>query len=139
MDNLTAEDRIRTMRAVKGKKTGIERSVAAMLVRRGLRGWKYQPGGVTGKPDFAFVERKIAIFVNGCFWHGCTVCNRPMPTSNVEYWTKKIARNVARDRKYREELKAEGWKVVDIWEHEIKNRTTDLTDLADFRKSAKSA
>lgn len=124
-DNLSPEDRKKTMRAVKGKRTTLERRLRAMLAGMGLRGWRLNYDAGIGKPDAAFVEEKVAIFVDGCFWHGCPVCNRPMPVANQEYWERKIGRNVERDRRYDAELKAAGWRVVRIWGHELK-KTSDL-------------
>jgi len=120
MDNLSREDRVRTMRAVKGMGTGLERRVRAMLAGRRISGWKVHPAGIVGNPDFTFVGRKIALFIDGCFWHGCPVCQRPLPVANADYWKRKIARNVERDSRNRKRLETEGWLVLSIWEHELK-------------------
>jgi len=120
MDNLSPSDRLKTMRAVMGKGTRLERRVFAMMAGMGLKGWKIHPQGIPGNPDAAFIERKIAIFINGCFWHGCPVCKRPLPVANAGYWSRKIARNVQRDERLRVELKMEGWQVVEVWEHQLK-------------------
>jgi len=77
------------------------------------------PSSISGKPDFAFQSERVLIFVDGCFWHGCPHCNR-IPTSNTGYWDGKIARNRQRDRSATEQLLVDGWKVVRIWEHELK-------------------
>lgn len=77
------------------------------------------PLEVSGKPDFVFRSERVAIFVDGCFWHGCAACNR-FPTTNIEYWDSKIARNRKRDRTVAAQLRSEGWKVLRIWEHELK-------------------
>src|SRR3989337_2102654 len=71
MDNLSWEDRRRTMRAVKSKRTGPERRLRAMLAARGFRGWRANPPGIAGKPDFAFPAECVALFIDGCFWHSC--------------------------------------------------------------------
>ena len=118
-DNLTQEDRIRTMRAVKSEKTGPERRLRALLAGLRIRGWRVNPKGIEGKPDAAFPEKKIVIFVDGCFWHGCPVCQRTLPETNREYWARKIERNVARDQKYNASLAAAGWRVLRIWEHQL--------------------
>jgi DNA mismatch endonuclease, patch repair protein len=134
-DNLSAEDRKKTMRAVKGKRTSPERRLRAMLAGMGLRGWRVNYDEGIGKPDVAFAEQKVAIFVDGCFWHGCPVCNRPMPATNVEYWERKIRRNVERDRRYDDELAAAGWLVVRVWGHELKKRA----DLEPVRERIRQA
>jgi DNA mismatch endonuclease (patch repair protein) len=133
-DNLSKEDRIRTMRAVKGKGTGPERRVRGMLAGLGLRGWLVNPEGITGKPDFAFPEEKVAIFVDGCFWHRCPICDRPLPESNKGYWERKIQRNVERDRKYTAQLEAEGWRVMRIWGHQLK-KNMSLDPIAEEVKA----
>jgi DNA mismatch endonuclease (patch repair protein) len=75
-----------------------------------------------GKPDFVFPKKKIALFADGCFWHGHD-CRGLKPASNVEYWTAKIARNKKRDKEVAKELKKKGWIVARIWECEIKKGT----------------
>jgi len=118
-DNLSPEDRIRTMRAIKSKGTGPEKRVRAMLIRYGFRGWKVNPKNIIGNPDFTFTEAKVALFIDGCFWHGCPVCNRPFPQTNQEYWKKKIYRNIERDQENNKKLTSNEWKVFRIWEHEL--------------------
>jgi DNA mismatch endonuclease (patch repair protein) len=120
-DNLKPEDRIKTMRAVKAKNTGLERTVASMLAGMGLPGWRKHVRTLPGNPDIVFENHRLALFVDGCFWHGCTVCNRPLPKTNPEYWTRKIENNVRRAAKAKEELEQAGWVVLRIWEHELKD------------------
>jgi len=109
----------------------------AFLVRQGIRGWRCQAGDLAGKPDFVFGEDKVAVFVDGCFWHGCPRCCR-MPASNREYWTGKINRNVERDRRVSDELTASGWSVVRIWEHEIReNPVAALQKVLDIAPSSR--
>lgn len=121
-DNLTPADRRKTMRAVKSKGTKPERRLFSMLVGMGLKGWRKHADDVTGKPDVVFDQRKIAIFVDGCFWHGCPYCQRPLkPQTNREYWELKIQRNVERAQKYNQQLSEQGWEVLRIWEHEIRD------------------
>jgi len=119
-NNLTPEDRKRTMRAVKSSKTRPERRLRAYLAGRGISGWKMHPQDAFGNPDFSFQDLKIAIFVDGCFWHACPHCNRPMPETNIYYWSRKIKRNVERDELVTRELINEGWRVIRIWEHQLK-------------------
>jgi DNA mismatch endonuclease (patch repair protein) len=85
----------------------------------GIRGWR-RHAAIFGRPDFIFPAQRVALFVDGCFWHGCKKHCR-MPSSNQEYWNAKIARNVVRDRTTTRRLRALGWRVVRIWEHELKS------------------
>lgn len=118
-DNLTPEDRRKTMRAVKGKGTSLERQLFAMLAGMGLSGWKKNVSDITGKPDVVFSQEPVLIFIDGCFWHGCPHCNRKLPETNREYWERKIRRNIERDKRTTEILIADGWRVIRIWEHEM--------------------
>ena len=128
-DNLSPEDRKRTMRAVKSNSTGPERRLRSMLAGLGIHGWRMNYVSVPGKPDVAFPDNKLALFVDGCFWHQCPICNRPLPSSNQEYWRRKIHSNVERDQRYNEELMAAGWRVLRVWEHELK-KSADLKLIA---------
>lgn len=123
-DNLKPEDRRKTMRAVKSQGTRLERRLWSMLAGMGLRGWKKNCGDVNGKPDVAFIVQKVAIFVDGCFWHGCPHCQRPLPKTNVDYWQKKIERNKELAVIYQNSLSKSGWTVVRIWEHEMRDLKT---------------
>ena len=120
-DNLTPDDRRKTMQAVKSKGTKLEKRLWAMLAGMRLRGWNKNPKTVIGTPDVAFIDQRIAIFVDGCFWHGCPHCQRPLPKTNHEYWVKKINRNVELAQIYDERLRKDGWRVVRIWEHEMRS------------------
>jgi DNA mismatch endonuclease (patch repair protein) len=118
-DNLSPDDRKKTMRAVKSKATGLERTLRAMLAGMHLSGWRANASDLPGKPDIAFDRQKVAVFVDGCFWHGCPICLRPLPVSNHEYWETKIAANVARAQRAEVALVSDGWRFARIWEHEI--------------------
>lgn len=72
-----------------------------------------------GKPDIVFPGKKVAIFVDGCFWHGCPL-HGAIPSTNIEFWKSKIENNAKRDNDVTKKLAAIGWKVVRLWEHEIK-------------------
>lgn len=103
------------MSRIRGRDTGPELAVKASL--RGLR-LRHQPKGIDGRPDFAHKGRKVAVFVDGCFWHGCPRCYRK-PKSNVAFWRGKVRGNRARDRRNRRRLRRAGWSVVSVWEHEV--------------------
>ena len=105
------------MRRVKGKNTSLEMKVRSALHRRGLR---YRLSyALPGKPDLVFVKAHIAVFIDSCFWHGCSQHVR-MPNSNQEYWQVKIRRNVERDAKTNELYKELDWRIIRVWEHELK-------------------
>jgi DNA mismatch endonuclease (patch repair protein) len=96
-----------------------EKALRFRLVRAGISGWRLHLTTVPGKPDFVFAGKHLAIFVDGCYWHGCPKCYRS-PTSNTKYWSEKFMRNKSRDRSVTISLRRSGWKVVRIWEHEVK-------------------
>jgi DNA mismatch endonuclease (patch repair protein) len=118
-DNLKPEDRRKTMQSVKGKGTRLERRLFAMLAGMGLKGWKKNVENITGKPDVAFISQRVAVFIDGCFWHGCPYCRRKLPETNREYWKRKIKRNVALAKSHNRRLRQDGWTVIRVWEHEI--------------------
>ncbi len=119
-DIKTPEQRSRNMAAIKGKDTKPEMIVRKYLFSRGLR-FRVQVRKLPGNPDIVLPKYKTVIFVNGCFWHGHEGCRYfRLPKSNVEFWEEKIERNVARDFRNEAELKALGWRVIRVWECEIK-------------------
>jgi DNA mismatch endonuclease (patch repair protein) len=118
-DNLSPEDRLKTMRAVKGKGTSLERRLWAMLAGLGIKGWKKNVKNIIGKPDVVFIDKHVAIFIDGCFWHGCPYCQRKLPKKNHEYWERKIQRNVELAQMHDEQLKQNGWTIIRVWEHEL--------------------
>lgn len=122
-DNLSASDRSKAMRAVKARGTKPEKIVFSMLAGLGIRGWKKNAGSVKGKPDVVFPRERLAVFIDGCFWHGCPKCKKPLPQTNMHYWMQKIEKNVQRFRTISRLLRVEGWHVVRIWEHEFKTTT----------------
>lgn len=121
-DNLKPDDRKRTMQAVKSKGTKLEKRLFAMLSGMGISGWKRNESNIIGKPDIAFSVQKIAIFVDGCFWHGCPYCHRKLPKTNYEYWERKIKRNIELAEIYNDLLSRKGWKVIRVWEHEVRDK-----------------
>jgi DNA mismatch endonuclease (patch repair protein) len=92
--------------------------MAAILRRFRVLGWRRRYN-LYGRPDFAFPKARLAVFVDGCFWHGCPKCYR-QPKTNVDYWLSKIAKNRKRDAAVKRELKAKGWMVARFWECDLK-------------------
>lgn len=109
----------KVMSANRGKNTKPEILLRKALWAAGLRGYRCNYKKVPGRPDIAFPEKKIAIFVHGCFWHRCPNCNLPLPKSNRAFWKLKFDKNVERDKKKTQGLKKEKWKVLIIWECQI--------------------
>jgi DNA mismatch endonuclease (patch repair protein) len=94
-----------------------ELALASLFRRQGITGWRRHPR-IFGKPDFVFPKSRLAVFVDGCFWHGCPKhCNQP--ANNREFWRKKLAANKARDRKVSRALRTAGWRILRIWGHEL--------------------
>lgn len=110
------------MRAVKGKNTRPEQAVRSLLHRLGYR-FRLHRRDLPGTPDIVLPGRKAVVLVHGCFWHGhdCKRGSRT-PKANAEYWIKKISRNKDRDQQTRSALAALGWRVLVVWECEIKDR-----------------
>lgn len=108
------------MRANRRAHTAPERALRSELHRRGLRFRVDMPiraGEVRARPDVVFTRARVAVFVDGCFWHGCPE-HRSMPRANRDFWSKKLADNARRDRVQTTALQRAGWSVVRVWEHE---------------------
>lgn len=116
----------KVMKANKRSNTKPELLVRKRLREAGLTGYRLH-WKVPGSPDIAWPGKKVALFINGCFWHRCPHCNLPMPKSNVEYWTVKFDLNKERDKRKIHELEEAGWKVHVIWECQLKKKTIDET------------
>lgn len=117
---MTPEQRHNCMAAIKGKDTKPEMIVRKYLFSRSLR-FRVQVRKLPGMPDIVLSKYKTVIFVNGCFWHGHEGCKYfRLPKSNVEFWQTKIERNIARDIRTEAELQALGWRVIRVWECEIR-------------------
>ncbi len=116
----TNENVRKSMRSNKGKGTKPELIVRQMLRELGYPGYRLNWKKAPGHPDIAYPGRRIAIFVNGCFWHHCPRCDLPMPKSHSDFWRTKIERNVQRDERKNGELVEAGWTVITIWECELK-------------------
>src|SRR4030042_6350856 len=120
VDTFSKTERSRIMASVKSRNSkSTEVRFISIIKDKGITGWR-RNYMLTGKPDFVFPRLKIAVFLDGCFWHGCLSHCR-MPSSNINYWNKKIEKNKIRDKKITKALKMKGWQVIRIWEHEIKS------------------
>lgn len=109
----------RRMAAIRGRgNRTTETRFRAMLVRAAIRGWVMNPKIVRGKPDFFFPDSKIAVFIDGCFWHGCPQCGH-VPKVNRPYWKAKIERNRRRDLETDDLLLQSGITPIRFWEHEL--------------------
>lgn len=115
-DQLTPEARSALMSRVRTRGTALELTLRKALWAHGVRGWRLHPKVVPGKPDLAWVGRRIAVFVDGAFWHG-------HPDyywgQSGEFWNAKIERNRARDKRVNAQLRKEGWTVVRLWDFEV--------------------
>jgi DNA mismatch endonuclease (patch repair protein) len=128
----TPEKRSAVMRAVKSRDTSPELAVRALL-RAFAPGYRLHRKDIPGNPDIAYLGRRQAIFVHGCFWHGhdCARGARA-PKANADYWREKIARNRARDEAHRVRLAEQGWRTLTVWECELKDRGALEKKLRDF-------
>lgn len=112
--------RSKAMAAVRGRDNRTtERRLKMALVSAGVRGWSCHTKEIKGRPDFYFASASVAVFADGCFWHGCPVCGH-IPKKNQEFWGLKLRRNVERDNATTSALASEGVLVLRFWEHEIK-------------------
>lgn len=119
-DSISPEHRSWNMAQIKGKDTTIEVKVRQYLFSKGFR-FRKNDKRYPGKPDVVLPKYKTVIFINGCFWHmheGCKYGR--LPKSNLEYWSEKLGKNVANDKKHNDQLKDLGWTPITIWECELK-------------------
>jgi DNA mismatch endonuclease, patch repair protein len=137
-DVYSQAERSKLMAKVRSKgNKDTELKLMAIFRAHGITGWRrHRP--VFGHPDFVFPREKIALFVDGCFWHGCPAHYRA-PAQNAEFWVNKLQRNRGRDRLVTRTLTKRGWKVVRIWEHSLKHGNAVAARMAktlDARRKA---
>jgi len=108
------------MASIKGKNTKPELIIRKILWSNGLR-YRIHDKSVYGAPDISNKRKKFAIFVDGCFWHGCERCYKE-PKTNVGFWRNKIQKNKRRRNVVKMELSRNGWKVAEVWEHDVNSR-----------------
>ena len=118
MDSVTKEIRKKTIQAIRSNNTSIEIKFRKALFANGVR-FRKNVKNLVGKPDIAWKRKKIVVFLDSCFWHSCPIHFRK-PKSNVEYWEKKIDRNIKRDLYINTFYLTNGWKLFRFWEHDIK-------------------
>ena len=104
-----------------GRGTSPELALRRALSAAGARGYRLNLRVEGIRPDVVFTRRQVAVFLHGCFWHRCATCRFPLPKSHREFWLAKFRRNRQRDRQKRRRLEAAGWRVVDVWEHELRD------------------
>lgn len=118
-ETLTKAERSERMSHVRGfGNRSTEWRLRATLIRVGVSGWRMHVRALPGRPDFVFTAAKLAVFVDGCFWHGCSRCYR-RPKTRKGFWDAKLAENTARDHRNHARLRRMGWHVVRLWEHDL--------------------
>ena len=118
----------RVMSRNKARNTKPELNLRRSLYADGVRGYRLNWKKAPGTPDIAFPGKKIAIFINGCYWHRCPHCELPLPKTNKEFWKEKFDKNIKRDIKKEKELLDLGWIVLVFWECKIKTNMKDCTN-----------
>jgi DNA mismatch endonuclease (patch repair protein) len=114
-DKFSSKKRSEIMSRISGHDTQPEKSVRSLLHNMGYR-FRLHRSNLPGKPDIVLPRHKKIIFVHGCFWHGHKGCNRSQrPTSNVEFWNRKLTGNIERDKRILSELKRSSWKTLIVW------------------------
>ncbi|HOI73620.1 MAG TPA: very short patch repair endonuclease [Syntrophales bacterium] len=141
-DIVSKEQRSRMMSGIKSKDTKIEISIRKALFSNGFR-YRLHDQKLPGKPDLVFPKYKAVIFINGCFWHGHNCQLYTEPKSNTEFWRAKIERNRLNDIKNMISLQKKGWRVMNVWECSLRNRTISeiesvIESLTDWLRSSES-
>lgn len=133
-DKVSQDVRSAMMSAVKGRNTSPERLVRSRVFAKGFR-YRIHNKNMPGSPDLSFPRYRVAVFVHGCFWHGHDCPRGRKPQSNVEFWTRKLEGNVARDKKVMAALQEQGWTVVVIWTCEIEKGVRALLNRLQQRRA----
>jgi len=125
-DVLTPKQRRLNMSRIRGKNTTPELILRKLLYSKGVRGYRIHYK-LPGKPDIVFIKKRLAIFIDGCFWHKCPIDFKE-PKTRTEFWMTKINSNVSRDKVNLALLELEGWTVIRIWEHEIRKNPDNVIE-----------
>lgn len=133
MDHVRKKTRSKIMASVRSRgNTTTELPLQRMLNQAGFKGFrKHWP--IAGKPDFAWPRQKVALFVDGCFWHGCRC--KYLPRTNRAFWRKKIENNKRRDARINRKLRALEWRVLRVWEHSLKSEADRKRILLKLEKT----
>lgn len=124
-DTFSSTERSAIMKKVRSKKNkSTELRIIKFFKEKGIKGWR-RNYNLFGNPDFVFPKLRIAVFTDGCFWHGHN-CRNTKPESNKDYWSKKIEKNRNRDVVVNEKLSEKNWLVLRVWECELKKKNQDL-------------
>ena len=124
------EKRSEVMRKVRSKgNKSTELRLISLFKEKGITGWR-RNYNVKGHPDFVFREKRVAVFVDGCFWHGHD-CRNTRPSENKEYWEKKRAANKKHDNEITARFESRGWTVIRIWECELRTKKEPFIDILD--------
>lgn len=119
-DTVSKKKRSEIMSKIKSKNSKIEVEFRKAIWKKGFR-YRKNPKGYFGKPDLVLKKYKTVIFVDSCFWHGCKKHYR-IPSTQKDYWIPKIKRNKQRDKEVNRFYKKEGWRVIRVWEHDLKKK-----------------
>ena len=125
-DVLTPDQRKFNMSRIKGKNTNPEIIIRKLLYSHGIKGYRIHYD-LPGKPDIVFVKKRLAIFIDGCFWHKCPIDFKE-PESRKEFWMRKINANVVRDKKVNTALESLGWFVLRFWEHDVTKNPEEIIE-----------
>jgi DNA mismatch endonuclease (patch repair protein) len=136
-DTRTPEQRRRIMAAVRQAGTEPEVALRRALYAAGIRGWRCNVRHVPGRPDLAWIGLRVAVFVDGAFWHGHP--SRHRPGRSGAYWDDKIARNMERDRRVDDELRRRGWIVLRIWDFEVRRELGRVVECVEAAVRARRA
>jgi DNA mismatch endonuclease (patch repair protein) len=117
------------MSSNKAKNTKPELTLRKALWVNGYRGYRVNYKKLPGHPDIAFIKKRVAIFIHGCFWHRCPYCDLPLPKNNAAFWNAKFMANKERDNRKKVVLEEMGWRVLTIWECELKDQDHVLKSI----------
>ncbi len=132
MDNLSSADRKKNMTNIRSTGSrSTELRLRSSLAGAGISGFTLNDSNLPGKPDFVFLKEQVVVFVDGCFWHGCPKCYK-RPKSNQDYWDRKNKANKRRDLRVGASLKEDGWTVLRIWEHQLKDVASVRSEIQDY-------
>lgn len=124
------------MASVRGRgNRSTEQVIVAFLEFKGVAGWVTHPKDILGRPDIYFPDLRLAVFVDGCFWHGCPACKRNLPSTRAEFWAAKIAGNRRRDAMVTRVLRANGVVVTRVREHSLRGQRWQASLLGVFTRT----